>query len=177
MRGADGELGLGSGWLTERARVGDLVDLRVRRNAGFHAPTDERPLLLVGNGTGIAGLRALLKSRIARGHHRNWLVFGERHAAIDRLHVDELERWEAAGAIERLDLVWSRENRGTRYVQDRLRALGMEVRRFVEQGASVYVCGSLAGMAPGVDAALREALGDAAVIELAATGRYRRDVY
>lgn len=177
MHGADGEVGIGSGWLTERAALGDVVDLRVRRNAGFHVPDDARPLLLVGNGTGIAGLRALLKARIARGHHRNWLVFGERHAAIDRLHVDELERWHAEGAVERMDLVWSRDGRGARYVQDRLRAARDEVRRFVEQGAGVYVCGSLAGMAPGVDAALREALGDVAVNDLAVTGRYRRDVY
>lgn len=177
MRGTDGEMGIGSGWLTERAALGDVVDLRVRRNAGFHVPEDARPLLLVGNGTGIAGLRALLKARIARGHHRNWLVFGERHAAIDRLHVDELERWHTEGTVERLDLVWSRESRGARYVQDRLRAARDEVRRFVEQGAGVYVCGSLAGMAPGVDAALREALGDVAVNDLAVTGRYRRDVY
>jgi sulfite reductase (NADPH) flavoprotein alpha-component len=32
-------------------------------------------------------------------------------------------------------------------------------------------------MAPGVDAALRHILGDARVDDLAATGRYRRDVY
>src|SRR6185312_15656329 len=93
MRGTDGVLGLGSGWLTEHAAAGDAIDLRVRTNAGFHPPADDRPVLLIGNGTGIAGLRALLKARLASAHHRNWLVFGERHAAADRLHVDELERW------------------------------------------------------------------------------------
>ncbi|HEY4093342.1 MAG TPA: sulfite reductase subunit alpha [Luteibacter sp.] len=176
-RGDDGALGGGSGWLTEVADEGDAIDLRVRRNAGFHAPMDARPVLLVGNGTGIAGLRALLKSRIGHGRHRNWLVFGERHEQVDRLHVDELEQWRDAGELERLDLVWSREARGPRYVQDRLRAAADAVRRFVADGAAIYVCGSLAGMAPGVDAALREILGDHAVEELAAAGRYRRDVY
>ncbi|MGE7138109.1 sulfite reductase subunit alpha [Luteibacter sp. NPDC031894] len=177
MRDADGRLGMGSGWLTEHARIGDPIDVRVRRNAGFHAPPDDRPLLLIGNGTGIAGLRALLKARIARGHVRNWLLFGERHAAVDRLHVDELEQWTAEGGIERLDLVWSREGRGPRYVQEKLRMAAAEVRGVVAEGASVYVCGSLAGMAPGVDAALREVLGDATVNDLASSGRYRRDVY
>jgi sulfite reductase (NADPH) flavoprotein alpha-component len=177
MCGADGRLGVGSGWLTEHAPVGGTVDVRVRRNANFHAPSDDRPMLLVGNGTGIAGLRALLKARMARGHLRNWMIFGERHAHIDRLHVDELERWRGVGGIERLDLVWSRESQGSRYVQDRLRAAADDVRRFVTEGASVYVCGSLAGMAPGVDAALRAILGDARMNELASSGRYRRDVY
>jgi sulfite reductase (NADPH) flavoprotein alpha-component len=159
------------------AVVGDPVDVRVRRNEGFHAPVDDRPVLLIGNGTGIAGLRALLKARLARGHLRNWVIYGERHVAVDRLHVDELERWHAAGDIERLDLVWSRETRGARYVQDRLGVAADGLRRFLDEGASIYVCGSLAGMAPGVDGVLRDVLGDAAVSELAAAGRYRRDVY
>jgi sulfite reductase (NADPH) flavoprotein alpha-component len=177
IRAADGTLGLGSGWLTEHAAVGDMIDLRVRRNENFHAPTDGRPAIFIGNGTGIAGLRALLKARIAQGHTRNWLLFGERHAEADRLHVDELERWHEAGSIERLDLVWSRQSRGSRYVQDRLRVMTDEVHRYVADGASIYVCGSLAGMAPGVDAALRGILGEDLVEKLAASGRYRRDVY
>ncbi|SEM30017.1 sulfite reductase (NADPH) flavoprotein alpha-component [Luteibacter sp. UNCMF331Sha3.1] len=177
MRGKDGALGLGSGWLTGHAVPGDAIDLRVRTNAGFHPPADDRPVVLIGNGTGIAGLRALLKARLASGHHRNWLVFGERHAAVDRLHVDELERWRAQGRIERLDLVWSRDGGSERYVQDRLRASADALRRYVDEGASVYVCGSLDGMAPGVDAALRTVLGDDRVNALAASGRYRRDVY
>ena len=177
MRTAEGTLGLGSGWLTEHAPIGATIDLRVRRNEGFHAPADDRPVIFVGNGTGIAGLRALLKARMARGHTRNWLIFGERHAGTDRLHVDEVEQWHALGGIERLDLVWSRESHGSRYVQDRLRSLRDEVRSYVDEGASIYVCGSLAGMAPGVDAALRHILGDTRIDELAAKGRYRRDVY
>ena len=174
---ADGTLGSGSAWLTALAREGDRIDLRVRRNPGFHAPRDARPMLLIGNGTGIAGLRALLKTRIARGHQRNWLLFGERHERVDRLHVDELERWREAGDLERLDLVWSREAQGPRYVQDRLLAAADAVRGYVADGAAIYVCGSLAGMAPGVDAALRGILGERSVEDLIAAGRYRRDVY
>ncbi|MDQ0011406.1 sulfite reductase (NADPH) flavoprotein alpha-component [Luteibacter jiangsuensis] len=177
MHAEDGTPGVGSGWLTAHAAVGDPIDVRVRRNEGFHAPADDRPLLLIGNGTGIAGLRALLKARLAKGHLRNWVVYGERHARADRLHVDDLERWYEAGGIERLDLVWSREARGARYVQDRLRIAADALRRFVGEGGGVYVCGSLAGMAPGVDRALRDILGDAAVSDLGASGRYRRDVY
>jgi len=63
------------------------------------------------------------------------------------------------------------------YVQDRLREAADVVRRWVEQGAAIYVCGGLAGMAPGVDAVLRETLGDDTVETLREQGRYRRDVY
>jgi sulfite reductase (NADPH) flavoprotein alpha-component len=176
-RRPDGRLGVGAGWLTEYAAIGDTVDLRLRMNTNFHMPADARPLVLVGNGTGIAGLRALLKARIAAGHRRNWLVFGERQAAVDFLYGDELRAWQAQGWLERLDLAFSRDQAERVYVQHRLAAAAGALRAWVDEGAAVYVCGSLAGMAPGVHAALVEALGAACVEQLAAEGRYRRDVY
>jgi sulfite reductase (NADPH) flavoprotein alpha-component len=51
------------------------------------------------------------------------------------------------------------------------------LRRWIDDGGVVYVCGSLAGMAPAVDLALREVLGSATVDDLLAGNRYRRDVY
>ncbi len=177
MRRPDGSLGIGGGWLTAYAPIGASIALRLRANSNFHVPGDARPLILIGNGTGLAGLRALLKARIAAGHRRNWLVFGERNAAIDYHYRDDLERWQAEGAIERLDLAFSRdEPRGT-YVQQRLREAADTLRTWIDDGASIYVCGSLQGMAPGVDAALREVLGSARVDALTAAMRYRRDVY
>jgi sulfite reductase (NADPH) flavoprotein alpha-component len=62
-------------------------------------------------------------------------------------------------------------------VQQRLREAAGFVREWVAQGAAIRVCGSLAGMAPGVDEALREALGEEALEQLRMDGRYRRDVY
>lgn len=173
----DGRAGLGSGWLTEHAAIGARIDLRLRRNTAFHPPADDRPLILVGNGTGLAGLRALLKARIAAGHRRNWLLFGERNVAFDRFHGDELETWRSQGWIEPLDRVYSRDQPRRLYVQDRLREQVDPLRRWVADGAAIYVCGSLQGMAPGVHAALEEVLGVAALERLADEGRYRRDVY
>ncbi|HET6553191.1 MAG TPA: sulfite reductase flavoprotein subunit alpha [Dyella sp.] len=177
MHRDDGRLGIGSGWLTVHAGIGGDIALRIRANPGFHAPKDDRPLILIGNGTGLAGLRALLKSRVERGHGRNWLLFGERQAAHDFYHREEIERWQTLGLLERLDLAWSRDGAQRAYVQDRLRDAGDMLRQWVDDGAAIYVCGSLAGMAPGVDAVLREALGDVLVESLREQGRYRRDVY
>ena len=79
--------------------------------------------------------------------------------------------------LERLDAVFSRDPGGPRYVQDALRAAAPALREWIAAGASIYVCGSLEGMAPGVDAVLRETLGDGPLELLRAQGRYRRDVY
>ena len=51
------------------------------------------------------------------------------------------------------------------------------LRDWLDQGAVIHVCGSLQGMAEGVDRVLRDLLGDDAVQQLADEGRYRRDVY
>lgn len=177
MRGRGGYLGLGSGWLTAHAPLGAEIALRVRSNVNFHAPGDARPLILIGNGTGLAALRALLKARLAAGRRRNWLLFGERHAAHDFLYRGEIEQWLADGRIERADFAWSRDQAERIHVQQRLREAAGELRRWVDAGAAIYVCGSLDGLAPGVDAVLREVLGTARVEQLRGQGRYRRDVY
>jgi sulfite reductase (NADPH) flavoprotein alpha-component len=62
-------------------------------------------------------------------------------------------------------------------VQDRLLECAGEIRAWIAEGAAIYLCGSLVGMAPGVDSTLRSILGDNAVEQLAIEGRYRRDVY
>ncbi|MGN7725972.1 sulfite reductase subunit alpha [Luteimonas sp. 22616] len=177
MRRPDGRSGLGSGWLCEHASSGATIDLRIRVNANFHSPAPERPLILIGNGTGIAGLRAHLAARAAAGARRNWLLFGERNRNRDFHCRADIERWQADGLLERLDLAFSRDDAQRRYVQDALRDAADTLRAWVNDGAAIYVCGSLQGMAPGVDAVLREALGDALVEQLLLDGRYRRDVY
>ncbi|MET3050747.1 sulfite reductase flavoprotein subunit alpha [Pseudomonas alkylphenolica] len=176
-RHTDGSLGLGSGWLTEHVPVDNSVSLRLRSNSGFHMPAPATPMILIGNGTGIAGLRSLLKARIVAGEQRNWLLFGERNQAHDFLCAQELQGWLRKGDLARLDLAFSRDQAHKVYVQDRLREQAIELRRWLAEGASIYICGSLQGMASGVDEVLAEVLGAAEVERLIERGRYRRDVY
>lgn len=177
MLRADGSLGFGSGWLTHYAQLGESIALRVRSNRSFHLPTQDCPMILIGNGTGIAGLRALLKQRAAQAQGRNWLFFGERQRSHDFFCQNEIEQWQANGHLTQVDLAFSRDQEQVVYVQDKLREQAEQVRQWVTQGAAIYVCGSLAGMAKGVDLALREILGDAELERLRELGLYRRDVY
>lgn len=174
----DGRIGRGAQWLTTTMAIGDATDLRIRANHGFRLEgiDAETPLILIGNGTGIAGLRAHLLARIAAGARRNWLVFGERNAAFDDYYGREIGGWRDGGLVT-LDTAFSRDGPDRVYVQHRLRAERATVAQWIADGAVVLVCGSADGMAGGVDAALKEIVGDAAVDDLMAAGRYRRDVY
>lgn len=173
----DGRFGLCSGWLCRELAPGATAALRLRRNSAFHLPPDDRPLILIGNGSGLAGLLGLLKARIAAGHRRNWLLFGERNAAHDFFCCKELLRWRTSGELARLDLAFSRDQAQKRYVQDCLREAAAELRLWLEEGAVIHVCGSLKGMAEGVDQVLEEVLGREGLQRLREEGRYRRDVY
>jgi sulfite reductase (NADPH) flavoprotein alpha-component len=174
---ADGRLGAGSGWLTQTLAKGACLNVTIRPNPAFHAPPDNAPALFIGNGTGIAGLRALLRHRIERGRTMNWLIFGERQQAADNFYGQELQQWKNEGRLQRLDLTFSRDNAEHRYVHHALRDQAHLLMNWVSQGAYVYVCGSKDGMASDVDAVLRTILGEACYTTLCEQGRYRRDVY
>ncbi len=174
----DGTAGVSSGWLALQAMPGDRVKMRVRAHRRFRLEGNmDRPLILIGNGTGIAGLRGHLRARAIRRAAPAWLIFGERNAACDFFYQQEIEAWQAAGILERTDTAFSRDRQEQRYVQHLLRDLGDLVREWIERGAAIYVCGSLKGMAEGVDETLARIVGRDALDGLSAAGRYRRDVY
>ena len=121
----------------------------------------------------------------ARG--RNWLFFGARHFARDFLYQIEWQRALKQGTLTRLDLAFSRDGGEKAYVQQRLLAAGRELYDWIENGASIYVCGDATSMAPGVHAALAKVIAQHGRVStetsrerldrLGADGRYLRDVY
>lgn len=185
---SDGTPGLGSGLLCQQLQPGDVVRLRLRSNPGFHQPAASTPLILIGNGSGIAGLRAHLRQRACNEISAPvWLIYGERHAEHDRPFLDELAVWLNDGIISRCDYAfsrstapWPQDMKGTPwcgYVQDVLNYQRDELQHWLQRGAAIMLCGSLNGMGEGVDATLRRLTGDDAVDQLADDGRYLRDLY
>ncbi|MDH4564669.1 sulfite reductase subunit alpha [Pseudomonas sp. BN411] len=180
--------GICSAFLADRAGQGD-VSIFIQKSAHFRVPADpERPMIMVGPGTGIAPFRAFLQERQASGARgRNWLFFGEQREATDFYYRDELEAWQASGHLHRLDTAFSRDQAEKVYVQQRMLEQGAELWRWLEDGAHFYVCGDASRMAKDVDAALKAvvrehggmsaAQAEAYVSALARDKRYVRDVY
>ncbi|RKP55917.1 sulfite reductase subunit alpha [Pararobbsia silviterrae] len=180
--------GVASTFLADRAAEIE-VPVFVQKSAHFRPPhRSETPMMMVGPGTGVAPFRAFLHERRARGHTgRNWLFFGEQHAATDFYYRDELESMRDDGLLTRLDLAFSRDQTDKIYVQDRMREQGADIWAWLEQGAHFYVCGDASRMAKDVDAELKALVArhggmsnDAAadyVAALAKDKRYVRDVY
>lgn len=171
----DGSLGLGSGWLTQVAPIGGVIKLRLRPNPNFHPPRDGAQIL-IGAGTGMAGLRAHLQHRQARKMGNAWLLFGERGEKADLYYAGDIKGWQADGTLTRTDLVFSRDAAPRRYVQNLVAEQGEEVRRWIEGGASILVCGGLQ-MAAGVQDALVAIVGQEKLDQMTQDGLYRRDIY
>lgn len=179
--GGEPRLGLASGWLTQHAELGASLVLRVLANPGF-SPVEEPglPAIFIGNGSGYAGLRSHLLARMRAGNHDNWFIFGERQQAFDYSVEKEVRAWLAGGQLQRVDFTYSRDagaEPSLRYVQDVLRQNAATLKEWIARDATLFVCGSHAGMGSDVERALTDILGEDGVQALRARRRYRRDVY
>ena len=181
--------GIGSCYLADFAKPGDVIPVFVQKSHGFAPPAaDDKAAIMVGPGTGIAPFRAFLEEREARGAKgKNWLFFGDQKRAADFLYEDQIADWQRRGVLHRLDLAFSRDQQEKIYVQTRMQQAAAELWQWLEEGAHFYVCGDAKRMAKDVEDTLlaiaQEQGGkDAAAAKawldgLAKAGRYQRDVY
>ena len=182
-------VGVCSGYLADSIYEGLRVKIRVKPNPGFKLPSDDKmPVIMVGPGTGIAPFRSFLQEReVKDSEGKNWLFFGDQHFETDFLYQTELLKYKKGGILTRLDVAFSRDQQQKVYVQDRMREKGIELYRWLQEGAYFYVCGDMKRMAKDVKQTLVEIikthgkLSDeeafAYVKALRSSGRLQEDVY
>lgn len=155
---------------------GDSVNAFIRFNPGFSLPRSQRPVLLIGAGTGVAPLAGFIRRNDRRRPMH--LYFGTRDPARDFYFGPEIQHWLGEGRLTTLQTTFSRMPDGGGYVQDALRRDAERVRGLVAQGAIVRVCGSRA-MAQGVAKTLDMVLAplQLSVATLKAKERYAEDVF
>jgi sulfite reductase (NADPH) flavoprotein alpha-component len=173
---SDGSYGDGSGLLIHGLQTGDSLPLRLKSHRNFHAPEGEGPLLLIGAGSGLAGLRAHILQAAKTGRPV-WLIYGERHPVRDGALTEAMTTWRDEGTLQALDIAYSRPDDGKgRYVQAVVAARAEAVKGWLERAGAVMCCGGLA-MGLEVESALVGIMGQAWVDEAKVSGRYRRDLY
>ncbi|MDI9937548.1 bifunctional nitrate reductase/sulfite reductase flavoprotein subunit alpha [Rhodococcus sp. IEGM 1351] len=165
------------------------VPIFVQKSAHFRPPqAADAPMIMVGPGTGIAPFRGFLHERRELGHTgKNWMFFGEQHEATDFYYREEMEAMHRDGFLTHLDAAFSRDQRQKIYVQDRIREHGAKLWGWMQEGASLYVCGDASRMAKDVDETIREVVRthgrldeedtELYMKQLATDKRYVRDVY
>jgi sulfite reductase (NADPH) flavoprotein alpha-component len=181
--------GVATTCVADRLKAGDRLPIYVKPNKHFRLPAEgDRPVIMIGPGTGVAPFRGFMQEREASGARgRNWLFFGDRTYLHDFLYQLEWQDWDAAGLLTRIDLAFSRDQPEKIYVQHRLWQRRAEVWAWLEEGAHLYVCGDEKAMAKDVEATLQRIVAEAGgrgedqakayLAELKRSGRYQRDVY
>ncbi len=179
--------GVASGYLG-KLTDDDTIPVYISENSHFRLPADDASMIMIGAGTGVAPYRSFLQEREAReASGKSWLFFGERNFRSDFLYQVEWQDWLKNGTLTRLDPAFSRDKQPRTYVQDKLRTRGADVYAWLEDGASLYICGDANNMAPDVHVALRDIVAEHGgkdaeaaeeyLAELKRDHRYRLDVY
>lgn len=178
-----------STFVADRINAGDKVPVLVNANRKFSLPEQpNRPLIMIGPGTGIAPFRGFMQYRKAKGIKNNtWLFFGDRHEKFDFLYADEWAQLKQDGYLEKLDTAFSRDTEQKTYVQHQLSAHGSTVWQWLEYGAHVYVCGDKKRMATDVHLTLLEIISKHGKMDINSARtylnkmtedkRYQKDVY
>lgn len=188
IRGRE-RLGPCSTWLADRWPVGATADLYLQdQQRHFAMPADpDRPMIMVGPGTGLAPFRAFIEERRATGATgRNWLFFGEQRRSTNFFYEQEWTAYLRDGFL-RMDVAFSRDQADKVYVQHRMRERARDIWAWLEEGAEFFVCGDKERMAADVDRELHQIAETAGgrtpdqareyVEDLRRTKRYKRDVY
>ncbi|MEO8517137.1 MAG: flavodoxin domain-containing protein [Flavobacterium sp.] len=164
------------------------IEFYIHKNQNFRLPEEDKDIIMIGPGTGIAPFRSFLAHRDATGAEgRNWLVFGEQHFVSDFYYQTEIQEWLSTGVLTQLDTAFSRDQKEKIYVQDRIRQKGAAFNEWLENGASIYVCGQKNPMSTDVENTIIEVIASERKIsqdeakqvleDLETAGRYQKDVY
>ena len=187
-------------WIEEKKKYGlcsdylstinenETIEFFIQKNKRFKLPSEDKDIIMIGPGTGIAAFRGFLSEREAIGATgRSWLFFGEQHFEKDFLYQTEIQNWEATGTLTKVNVAFSRDQKNKIYVQDRMLSKGAELYQWIQNGAYIYVCGKKDPMSLDVEKTLIEIVQQYGnktleeskqfITELKDTHRYHKDVY
>lgn len=205
VRNAKGELGYGSGFLTHKLLQNQAAYAQIRKNTNAVITDTQCPLVLIAAGSGIAGVRAQLAKRaILKESGPVWIFYGERDSELDNVLSKALSPFHNARCIHKTSIIFSKSSLDSttaskKYVQhmiveqaDALKAflgassgkasnsgkcISSDASPYTDRDGQIYVCGNFEGMGKGVDAALRDVLGEEQYSTLIEKRRYHRDLY
>jgi len=156
-------------------KPGERIEVFIRSNPDFRPASGKSSVILIGAGAGIGPLAGFIRNNT--GKYPMYLYWGGRDPASDFLYEPELGEYLADRRLTQLHAVFSRVKEGA-YVQDRVLDNASQMRRLIENGAQILVCGSRA-MAGSIMQAMEGILSPIGldVRTLKLQGRYREDVY
>jgi sulfite reductase (NADPH) flavoprotein alpha-component len=114
----------------------------------------QKPIIMIGPGTGVAPFRGFLQERILSSKAPNWLFFGERNEKNDFYYKEFFQDLVKQGHLH-LSTAFSRDQEEKLYVQHKMLENADQLWQWIHlKGAFIFVCGDASRMAKDVEAAL-----------------------
>jgi sulfite reductase (NADPH) flavoprotein alpha-component len=168
--------------------VNSTIDFYVHPNGQFRLPEENKDIIMIGPGTGVAPFRSFLAQRDATGATgRNWLFFGDQHFTTDFLYQTEMQSWIETGVLTKMNVAFSRDQAEKIYVQNKMQKYRTEFFEWVESGAYLYLCGAKEPMSVDVENTILQIIeqegkktreqSEEYLSVLKEEGRYVKDVY
>lgn len=143
--------GVASTYLS-KLRPGDSLHVAIKpSNQAFHLPSDDEvvPVVMICAGTGLAPMRSFIQERaiqLAAGRRLApaHLFIGCRHPDQDDLYREQMNAWDAAGAVKihRAYSAVPERSESHKYVQHVLWAQKTLLQDLWDSNAKIFVCGS-----------------------------------
>ena len=177
--------GVCSSFLADDVEFGGELKVFFMPNKSFRLPDDDKDIIMIGPGTGIAPFRAFLQEReVRKSKGKNWLFFGDQTRSDDFIYKSELAKYTMSGLLSRLDLAFSRDQKEKIYVQHKMYENKQMFYDWLENGAYIYVCGDATRMAKDVEDMILQIVNECSsndskdyLTKLKKEKRYLRDVY
>ncbi|MBL7737403.1 MAG: hypothetical protein JNL51_18235 [Chitinophagaceae bacterium] len=120
---------------------GASVKFRIHKNEKFRLPSDEKDVIMIGPGAGIAPFRSFLAHRDAIGSNgKNWLFFSEQHFVSDFLYQTELQNWVETGSLTKLNVAFAGDHEKGFSLSDAMLRQGRSIAEWLKNGAFLYIC-------------------------------------
>ena len=103
--------GVCSTFLADNCYQGTRIKVFLIPNRNFRLPVDhDKPIIMIGPGTGIAPFIAFLQERTQlKSHGKNWLFYGAQFRKTDHIYENELIYFQDNKVLNKLDIAFSRD--------------------------------------------------------------------
>jgi sulfite reductase (NADPH) flavoprotein alpha-component len=172
----------------ESKKPGDEISFFVQPNKRFRLPDEDKDIIMIGPGTGIAPFRSFIAERDATGATgRNWLFFAETDFTTDFYYQAEWQTWFNTDVLTKVSLAFNNSSQAAQEIQHKILQQAAALFKWIENGAYVYLCGEKEPMSKNAEAALLTVIAQQGNLaeeaakqyfeNLKTTGRYMKDVY
>jgi sulfite reductase (NADPH) flavoprotein alpha-component len=140
---SDGKIILGRASANlQNMELGRSLNFFIHRQKSFQLPADDKNIILIGWGTGIAPFRSFIAERAARqSQGKTWLIFSEENRTSDFYYQTELQNWQAEGVISKMQVAFSKSVSIPKNLKDVILENKEEIMSWVDKGGYIFISG------------------------------------